>query len=77
MYNGLIFSPASVAGHDDWEAYHRIQHGLQSTSHDWVSGHRHLRQGDHNSDGSVTGLGTSDIVFRHQFAAWREYMSAA
>lgn len=75
LYNQMIFSPASIAGNDDYEAYHRIQHGLQSQDSDWVSQHRHLDGDIDNDDGTVSAVGTSDIVFRHEFAAWRDYMT--
>lgn len=75
FYNHLIFSPASLAGNDDWEAYHRIQQGLASQGSDWVSQHRHLHAQQCNEDGSVSAPGTSDIVFRHEFATWKRFMS--
>lgn len=74
-YNQLIFSPSSIAGHDDYEAYHRIQHGLQTQASDWVSQHRYLGDDVENNDQSRTGKGTSDIVFRHEFEAWKHYMT--
>lgn len=77
LYNHLIFSPASIAGHDDWEAYHRIQQGLASQGSDWVSQHRHLGGASENADGSRSAPGTSDIVYRHEFATWKRFMSAA
>ncbi|MBI1732782.1 MAG: Rieske 2Fe-2S domain-containing protein [Gammaproteobacteria bacterium] len=76
FYNHLIFSPASIAGNDDWEAYHRIQQGLVSQGSDWVSQHRHLDTVTENSEGSRSAPGTSDIVFRHEFAAWKRYLTA-
>lgn len=75
LYNHMIFSPASMAGHDDWEAYHRVQQGLASQGSDWVSQHRHLDNETRNADGSVSAPGTSDIVFRHEFSAWKRFMS--
>lgn len=74
FYNHLIFSPASIAGNDDWEAYHRIQQGLVSQGSDWVSQHRYLSDHSANDDGTSSGLGTSDIVFRHEFEEWRKFM---
>ena len=74
LYNQLIFSPFSIAGHDDYEAYHRIQHGLQTEALDWVSQHRHYGRDQHNDDGTSRAPGTSDIVFRHEFQAWKNYM---
>ena len=75
LYNQLIFSPYSIAGHDDYEAYHRIQHGLQAQASDWVSQHRHYGRDQDNQDGTTQALGTSDIVFRHEFEAWKNYMT--
>ena len=75
LYNQLIFSPYSIAGHDDYEAYHRIQHGLQAQASDWVSQHRHYGRDQDNRDGTAQASGTSDIVFRHEFEAWKNYMT--
>lgn len=75
LYNQLIFSPFSMAGHDDYEAYHRIQHGLRTEASQWVSQHRHFNRDQPGADGTARALGTSDIVFRHEFEAWKNYMS--
>lgn len=75
LYNRLIFSPGSIAGHDDWEAYHRLQCGLPSKGAEWVSMHRHAGRDTPNDDGSMSALGTSDIVYRHEFDAWKQYMN--
>ena len=78
MYNQLIFSPVFPSlGHDDYEAYHRIQHGLQSDALEWVSQHRHYGRDQRNDDGTTQALGTSDIVFRHEFEAWKNYMAGS
>ena len=74
LYNQMIFSPYSIAGHDDYEAYHRIQQGLQTEASEWVSQHRHFGRDRRNNDGTVQAAGTSDIVFRHEFQAWKDYM---
>ena len=37
---------------DDYEAYHRIQHGLQTQGLDWVSQHRLVDKHSENDDGS-------------------------
>ncbi len=76
LYNHMIFSPASMAGHDDWEAYHRVQQGLVSEGLDWISQHRHLGSVTENADGSRSAPGTSDIVFRHEFETWKRFMAA-
>jgi phenylpropionate dioxygenase-like ring-hydroxylating dioxygenase large terminal subunit len=77
LYNQLVFSPASIAGNDDWEAYHRIQHGLAAHGPDWISQHRHPGEGTKNADGSRSAPGTSDLVFRHEFEAWKRFLSEA
>ena len=77
LYNQLIFSPFSIAGHDDYEVYHRIQHGLQTEASEWVSQHRHYGRDQANADGTTQALGTSDIVFRHEFEAWKNYMTGS
>ncbi len=73
-YNQLVFSPSSIAGHDDYEAYHRIQHGLQTQGLEWVSQHRNLDQEVSNRDGTRESSGTSELTFRNEFQAWKEYM---
>ena len=75
LYNQLIFSPFSIAGHDDYEAYRRIQHGLQTEASEWVSQHRHFGRDQCHDDGTRQAPGTSDIVFRHEFEAWKHYMA--
>ena len=73
-YNQLVFSPSSIAGHDDYEAYHRIQYGLQSDGLDWVSQHRKLDQDVLRNDGTKESTGTSEMVFRDEFQMWKKYM---
>ena len=73
-YNQMIFSPSSIAGHDDYEAYHRIQHGLQTAGSDWVSQHRYLQEQTETRDGATASSGTNDLVFRNEFKAWKSYM---
>ncbi|MFT4826554.1 MAG: benzoate/toluate 1,2-dioxygenase alpha subunit [Halioglobus sp.] len=74
-YNQTIFSAASVAGHDDNEAFCRMQLGLQSGGLEWVNLNRHMGAEERNDDGTVSAPGTSDLVFRHQFQAWQNYMA--
>jgi benzoate/toluate 1,2-dioxygenase alpha subunit len=76
FFSQLIFSPASIAGQDDYEAYHRVQHGLSGHGGDWVSQHRHHGNDSNNENGTQSAPGTSDIVFRHEFEAWKNYMLA-
>ena len=74
-YCNLINSHANLVGPDDYEAYHRLQHGLQTQDgNEWVSQHRYLGQEEVDADGTKHAAGTSDMVFRHQFGAWKDYM---
>ena len=73
-YCNLINSHANLVGPDDQEAYHRMQHGLETKdSNEWVSMHRYLNQDKVEAD-EKTATGTSDMVFRHQYATWKSYM---
>jgi phenylpropionate dioxygenase-like ring-hydroxylating dioxygenase large terminal subunit len=74
-YCNLINSHANVVGPDDYEAYHRLQYGLQTQdSNEWVSQHRYLGKEEIDEDGTKQAAGTSDMVFRHQFQTWKNYM---
>ena len=74
-YCNLINSHANLVGPDDYEAYHRLQHGLQTRDgNEWVSQHRHLGREEVEEDGTKQATGTSDMVFRHQFQTWKDYM---
>jgi len=77
FFNQFIFSPTSIAGQDDFEVYRRVQEGLSTQGGDWVSQHRHYDSDKEieNEDGSRSALGSSDIVFRHEFDAWLNYMT--
>lgn len=76
-YCNLINSHANVVGPDDWEAYHRMQNGLLARdSNEWVSMHRYKGQ-EHRLDdefGTIEAGGLSDMVFRHQYNTWKNYM---
>jgi len=74
LYNQTIFSPASIAGHDDNEAFCRMQQGLKSGGLEWVSLHRHMDTETRNTDGTNSAPGTSDITYRHEYEAWLAYM---
>ncbi|QIB64937.1 hypothetical protein G3T16_05555 [Kineobactrum salinum] len=74
LYNQTVFSPASVAGHDDNEAFCRMQQGLKNNGLDWVSLHRHMGVETRNEDGTISAPGTSDIAYRHEYEAWMSYM---
>jgi len=77
-YCNLINSHANLVGPDDYEAYHRLQYGLQTEDgNEWVSQHRYLGQEEVEEDGTRHAAGTSDMVFRHQFRTWKDYMVGA
>ena len=73
-YCNLINSHANLVGPDDWEAYHRMQQGLNSEGSEWVSMHRYFNQDLIEKDGTKMAGGTSDMVFRHQYQTWKTYM---
>lgn len=75
LYCTLINSSAGIIQPDDHEAYIRMQSALQGEPTGWVSMHRYL--GNETSvpeEGGRRALGTSDVVFRNQFAAWKDLM---
>ena len=74
-YANTIFSQANLVGPDDYEAYHRIQAGLHAQGNDWVSMHRNFGQDECQEDGNRKAIGTSDMVFRNQYQAWKNYMT--
>jgi hypothetical protein len=76
-YFNLVNSPATMINADDLENWTRGQNGLQSKGNDWVSFHRNMG-GDTEKDGVLySNNGTSEVVMRNQFKAWRNYMSRA
>lgn len=77
-YCNLINSHANLVGPDDWEAYHRVQQGLDHDGgNEWVSVHRYLGQDRTNEGGEIEAVGSSDMVFRHQHKTWLSYMTRA
>lgn len=76
LYCNLINSSANLVGPDDHEAYHRLQHGLRTEGKPWVSNARYLGADEPNEEGGYSATGSSDMVFRNQYAAWRQYMTA-
>ncbi len=70
LYCNLINSSANLVGPDDHEAYQRLQSGLLSQGHDWVSLHRYPDGDTPNDAGGWTAPGTSDMVHRNQYRAW-------
>ncbi len=76
LYSRLINSNGSMVGPDDLTAYFRIQEGLQSNATQWIEMHRNFGR-DEVLDDRTIGKGTSDLDVRTQYAAWKEYMTAA
>jgi len=74
-YFNLVNSPATMINADDLENWTKGQWGLQSAGGDWVSFHRN-HGGDRFDDQGVgySNNGTSEIVMRSQFQAWKRYM---
>jgi phenylpropionate dioxygenase-like ring-hydroxylating dioxygenase large terminal subunit len=76
-YFNLVNSPATMINADDLENWTRAQNGLMSKANDWVSFHRNMG-GDTERDGVLySNNGTSEVVMRNQFKAWRNYMAPA
>jgi benzoate/toluate 1,2-dioxygenase alpha subunit len=77
LYCNLINSSGNLVGPDDHEAYHRLQNGLTTDASEWVSMGRHIGAETANDEGGYSATGSSDMVFRSQFKAWKNYMSNA
>ncbi len=77
LYCNLINSSGNLVGPDDHEAYHRLQHGLSTEANDWVLMGRHMDADEPNDEGGHSATGSSDMVFRSQFRAWKQYMTTA
>lgn len=75
LYCNLINSSGNLVGPDDHEAYHRLQYGLGTNADPWVSMARHLGAETPNDEHGYSATGSSDMVFRSQFAAWKSYMT--
>jgi phenylpropionate dioxygenase-like ring-hydroxylating dioxygenase large terminal subunit len=75
-YSTLVNSAAGMVGPDDHQIYRQLQSGLATSQVEWVEMSRYTDAGDANPDGSVTVKGTSDAMYRGQFAAWRSLMRA-
>ena len=75
LYCNLINSSANLVGPDDQETYRRQQQGLETDGADWVLMHRDHGRDEDLGDGHTYAKGSSDLAFRNQFRAWREYMA--
>lgn len=75
-YSTLVNSSAGMVGPDDHQLYRQLQAGLSAPGAEWVDMSRHLDDGAATSDGAVDVKGTSDAMFRGQFAAWRSLMGS-
>jgi benzoate/toluate 1,2-dioxygenase alpha subunit len=75
LYCNLINSSGNLVGPDDREAYYRLQHGLETQANDWVAMSRYLGSEVPNDEGGYSATGSSDIVHRGQFSAWKDYMT--
>ena len=76
LYCNLINSSGNLVGPDDREAYYRLQNGLTTNASDWVSMGRYLNAEEPNEEGGTSATGSSDMVFRSQFKAWKDYMTS-
>lgn len=74
LYCNLINSSANLVGPDDQEVYGRQQSGLQAQGNDWMPLSRDLGRDEDMGDGYLYAQGSSDLAFRNQLAAWKNYM---
>jgi hypothetical protein len=75
-YSTLVNSSAGMVGPDDHQIYRQLQSGLAASQVEWVDMSRYAESGERGVDGSVAIKGTSDAMFRGQFAAWRALMAS-
>lgn len=73
-YNRLVFSPMSILAHDDVHLFESVQQGLQSDGNPWVSMHRGFDPAELTSTTARRCKGTSELLMRNQFRAWRTFM---
>jgi benzoate/toluate 1,2-dioxygenase alpha subunit len=73
-YSTLVNSSAGMVGPDDHQIYRQLQSGLATSQIEWVEMSRYSGVGQANADGSIDVKGTSDAMFRGQFAAWQTLM---
>ncbi len=77
QYFNLVNSPATMINADDLENWTKAQWGLQSKGGEWVSFHRNYGADRIEGDVAYSNQGTSEVVMRNQFRAWRDYMQEA
>lgn len=78
LYNQMIFSPGSVAGHDDYECYERMMESASAEPDPTpVSMHRQYSETAEvpPPNGETRLSGTSEGVFRHEFRTWKDLMT--
>lgn len=75
-YLNVTHSAASLIQTDDVEMFRRIQAGLAGEGGQWVWFNRHLDAGEEVAEGTRS-CGTSDMVMRNQYRAYRQYMNKA
>jgi phenylpropionate dioxygenase-like ring-hydroxylating dioxygenase large terminal subunit len=75
-YSTLVNSSAGMVGPDDHQIYRQLQSGLATAQVEWVEMSRFAEAGEPRADGSTHVKGTSDALFRGQFAAWHSLMRA-
>jgi phenylpropionate dioxygenase-like ring-hydroxylating dioxygenase large terminal subunit len=75
-YSTLVNSSAGMVGPDDHQIYRHLQSGLVASQVEWVDMSRYPDSGEPGADGAVVIPGTSDAMFRGQFATWRSLMQS-
>lgn len=75
-YSTLVNSSAGMVGPDDHQIYRQLQSGLATSRVEWVEMSRYSEPGEVGEDGAVAVKGTSDAMFRGEFAAWKALMRA-
>ncbi|MEM7705403.1 MAG: aromatic ring-hydroxylating dioxygenase subunit alpha [Pseudomonadota bacterium] len=76
LYCNLINSSANLVGPDDQEAYLRQQEGLKTQGNDWIPLSRDINSDEELEPGHYYAKGSSDLAFRNQLKAWKQYMLA-
>ncbi|GIX17498.1 MAG: oxidoreductase [Rhodothalassiaceae bacterium] len=75
LYCNLINSHAGIVGPDDEECYWRQHQALAGSPGARVTMDRYPDAARRNDEGGWSAIGSSDMVFRNQYAAWRYYMT--